>query len=178
MTILFVDVLIPQLGEGLREVRIVRLLKQEGDVVRKDEPLLEIETDKAQAQIESAYEGTLRRWLANEDDVLAVGAAVAQLEVAGQPPLPAQQGRGGGPLIPPRTRAHCRALGISGEEMAQIPAPSGKLMPADVDAWVAARRGAELRPAAPASPASPASPGGAGAVERPSPRSSARSTTA
>ncbi len=158
---MFIDVLIPQLGEGLREVRIVRLLKQEGDLVRKDEPLLEIETDKAQAQIESAYEGTLRRWLANEDDVLSVGAAVVQLEVAGPPALPAPQGRGGGRLIPPRTRAHCRALGISAEEMAQIPAPSGKLMPADVDAWAAARRGAELQPAV------AVAPGEAGVVERP-----------
>ena len=39
--------MVPQLGEGLRSVRLIGLLKCEGDVVALDEPLYEVETDKA-----------------------------------------------------------------------------------------------------------------------------------
>ncbi|RPH75426.1 MAG: dihydrolipoamide succinyltransferase, partial [Candidatus Rokuibacteriota bacterium] len=46
-----VEVRIPQLGESVSEAVIVRWLKQDGDLVRADEPLLEVETEKAAAEV-------------------------------------------------------------------------------------------------------------------------------
>lgn len=70
---------IPQLGEGLVEARVVTFLKQPGDSVERDEPLLEVETDKAILVIESPAQGTLERWEADEDVVLPVGSPVGIL---------------------------------------------------------------------------------------------------
>lgn len=159
------EVLVPQLGEGLTEVRLLRFLKQPGDPVKRDEHLYEMETDKAIVEVESPYEGTLVEWLAKEGDVLPIGAPVARMETEAavsaaslplhaaaptpsvisppeRPPVPrpeAPAARRGEVLIPPRTRAYCRQLGISEEEMRQIPAPTGKLMPEDVDRYLAER---------------------------------------
>lgn len=163
------EIVAPQLGEGLQDVRIVRLLKREGDFVRRDEPIFEMETDKAQVQVESAYEGRIARWLAKEGDILAIGAPVVQVESAADEPergaaspspsIPPEEPRKGGSsmtppgeprksntLIPPRTRAHIRQLGISDDIARTIPAPSGKLMPADVDAWLSAQGQREATP--------------------------------
>ena len=49
---------LPDLGEGLTEAEIVRVLVKEGDVIREDAPLLEVETDKAQVEIPSPLERT------------------------------------------------------------------------------------------------------------------------
>lgn len=76
-----VSVKIPQLGEGLQEARLVELLKQPCDVIKKDEPIYEIETDKAITEIESPYDGTLVAWVAEVDAVLPIGADIATMEV-------------------------------------------------------------------------------------------------
>lgn len=152
------DVLLPQMGEGLQESFITALLKTPGDPVEKDEPLFEMETDKANITVESAHSGTLREWLVGEGDIVKVGEVVARIEVetdagrAIEPPVPELAAvsspspnrldfRKSGIVVPPRTRAHCRSLGISEEEMVSIPAPSGKLMPQDVDHYLALKKG-------------------------------------
>jgi len=92
-----VSVKIPQLGEGLQEARLVELLKQPGDVIKKDEPIYEIETDKAITEIESPYDGTLIAWVAEVDSVLPIGAEIATMEVAAGTP---EMGDGHGPAAP------------------------------------------------------------------------------
>jgi pyruvate/2-oxoglutarate dehydrogenase complex dihydrolipoamide acyltransferase (E2) component len=74
-----IEIRIPQLGEGLHEARIVRFLKQPGESVARDEPIYEMETDKAVMEIESPSAGTLESWSANEDEVLPIGAVVGTL---------------------------------------------------------------------------------------------------
>ncbi len=74
------EIKISQLGEGLTEVRVVALLKNEGDMLSKDELLLEVETDKAVMEIESPYGGCLRKWLVQPGEVIAVGTTVARVE--------------------------------------------------------------------------------------------------
>lgn len=82
-----IEIRIPQLGEGLHEARIVRFLKQPGESVARDEPIYEMETDKAVMEIESPSAGTLESWTAQEDEVLPIGAVVGTLatEVAVEP---------------------------------------------------------------------------------------------
>src|SRR2546423_14514855 len=83
-----VSVRIPQIGEGLQEARLVAILKQPGDMVKRDEPIYQMETDKAVMDVESPYEGELIEWLADVDTVLPIGAEVARMKIAeaGSPP--------------------------------------------------------------------------------------------
>jgi pyruvate/2-oxoglutarate dehydrogenase complex dihydrolipoamide acyltransferase (E2) component len=66
-----VSVNIPQIGEGLQEARVVAFLKKPGDMVRRDEPIYQMETDKAVMDVESPVEGTLVSWSAKVDDIVA-----------------------------------------------------------------------------------------------------------
>jgi pyruvate/2-oxoglutarate dehydrogenase complex dihydrolipoamide acyltransferase (E2) component len=74
------DVMVPQLGEGLQEVLVQKLLKKPGEFIERDEPIYIMETDKANLEVESPYAGTLKEWLVEEGRVLPVGAPIARIE--------------------------------------------------------------------------------------------------
>lgn len=76
------EIKISQLGEGLTEIRVVALLQKEGTLVNKDQPLLEVETDKAMMVIETPHGGRLQKWLVEEGETVSVGSTVAL--IAGQ----------------------------------------------------------------------------------------------
>ncbi len=73
---------LPDLGEGLTEGEVYRWLVSEGQAVREDEPLVEIQTDKATVDIPSPYEGTVLKILVGEGEVVPVGT---ELVVIGEP---------------------------------------------------------------------------------------------
>jgi 2-oxoisovalerate dehydrogenase E2 component (dihydrolipoyl transacylase) len=73
----------PQLGESVTEGTVERWLKAEGDMVRRDEPIVEVVTDKVNAEIPSPFEGRLVRINVAEGQTVAIGAALAELEVEG-----------------------------------------------------------------------------------------------
>src|SRR5947208_1035542 len=73
----------PQLGESVTEGTVDKWLKQEGDFVKREEPLVEVETDKVNAEIPSPFEGKLVKIAATEGEVVRVGAVIAQIEVEG-----------------------------------------------------------------------------------------------
>ena len=64
------SVKIPQIGEGLQEARLVAVLKQPGDRVKRDEPIYQMETDKAVMDVESPYEGVLIAWTGDRKSVV------------------------------------------------------------------------------------------------------------
>ena len=85
---------LPDLGEGLTEGEVARWLVSEGQEIAEDDPLVEIQTDKATVEIPSPYAGTVLRILVAEGEVAPVGAA-----------LVVDRGAGGGrPGGPPLTR--------------------------------------------------------------------------
>ena len=150
-----VAVRIPQMGEGLQEARLVSVLKKPGETVRRDEPIYQMETDKAVMDVESPYEGKLVEWLAEVDTILPIGSAVASMEVgdgvtemsvhgapaetASRTPsatAPAASPGARNASVPPRTRAYAKEKGLSDDDLAAIPSASGKLMPADIDAFL------------------------------------------
>src|SRR5215831_17985827 len=77
-----VEVRIPTLGESVTEGVIVRWLKAEGDTVKVDEPLLELETDKASVEIPAESGGVLAI-LKKEGETVQVGDVVARIDTAG-----------------------------------------------------------------------------------------------
>jgi pyruvate dehydrogenase E2 component (dihydrolipoamide acetyltransferase) len=89
------EVNLPELGESVTEGTVTRWLKQVGDEVAVDEPLLEVSTDKVDTEIPSPVAGTLLEIRANEDDTVEVGAVLAVIGAAdessgGQEPAPAE----------------------------------------------------------------------------------------
>lgn len=73
----------PQLGESVTEGTVEKWLKSEGDFVKRDEPLVEVVTDKVNAEIPSPFEGKLVKIAVTEGETVRVGAVIAQIEVAG-----------------------------------------------------------------------------------------------
>ena len=71
---------VPILGEGIRTARIVSILKQAGDAVKADEPLCEVETDKAIFPIECDADGVLCEWQVHENDEVKVGQELVVLK--------------------------------------------------------------------------------------------------
>ena len=75
-----VEVVMPRMGQSMEEGRIVRWLKPVGGPVQRGEVLVEIETDKANIELEAGASGYLATILAAEDAVVAVGTAIALIE--------------------------------------------------------------------------------------------------
>src|SRR5947208_314319 len=75
-------VVMPQLGESVMEGTIVRWIARPGQRVERDEPLVEIATDKANTEIPSPSAGVLVEQIAREGAVVAVGAPLARLDEA------------------------------------------------------------------------------------------------
>ncbi|WP_045245764.1 2-oxoglutarate dehydrogenase, E2 component, dihydrolipoamide succinyltransferase, partial [Microbacterium ginsengisoli] len=73
------EVVLPELGESVTEGTVTRWLKQIGDSVEVDEPLLEISTDKVDTEIPAPFAGVLQEILVQKDETVAVGAALARI---------------------------------------------------------------------------------------------------
>jgi 2-oxoglutarate dehydrogenase E2 component (dihydrolipoamide succinyltransferase) len=79
-----ISVQMPALGESVTEGTVTRWLKQEGDTVEQDEPLLEVSTDKVDTEIPSPAAGVLKKIVAQEDDTVEVGGELGVIGDAGE----------------------------------------------------------------------------------------------
>jgi pyruvate dehydrogenase E2 component (dihydrolipoamide acetyltransferase) len=91
-----VSVTMPRLGESVTEGTVTRWLKQEGERVEADEPLLEVSTDKVDTEIPSPAAGVLTRIVVGEDETADVGSELAVIagedeDAGSSAPAPAQQ---------------------------------------------------------------------------------------
>ncbi len=78
------SVTLPALGESVTEGTVTRWLKQPGDQVAVDEPLLEVSTDKVDTEIPSPVAGTLLEIKADEDETIEVGAELCTIGDEGE----------------------------------------------------------------------------------------------
>ena len=127
----------PQLGEGLREARIVELLRAPGAPLRRGDGLYVIETDKTTVELEAPFDGTLLEWRVAVGDIVDIDATVALVAPAGSKvtaPSPKTER-----IVPPRTRAHAQERGLDDHALAVIPSASNKLLPEDIDRYLAER---------------------------------------
>ena len=110
-----VQITMPQMGESVSEGTVLTWHKQEGDWVEKDETIVEISTDKVDAEVPAPSSGKLVKILAQEDETVEVGQALAEME-----PGEAPAGDGAAPKKEPTTVA---ASGDNGGEPAPTPHP-------------------------------------------------------
>jgi len=150
----------PQLGESVTEGVVARWLKAEGDVVERDESLLEIITDKVNAEMPSPVSGTLVKIVAHEGATIPVGGEIALIEArVAAPAAPAgsagSTGHDDGADVEERKRYSPLVKRLAQEhdiDLAQVGGTglSGRVSKDDVLAYVASRQN---RPAAQAASA-------------------------
>jgi pyruvate dehydrogenase E2 component (dihydrolipoamide acetyltransferase) len=156
------SVTLPALGESVTEGTVSRWLKQVGDTVEADEPLLEVSTDKVDTEIPSPTSGVLLEIKAQEDETVEVGAVLAVIgepsEADGQaaaPEAPAEEAA----EAPAQEEAQAQEAAPAQDEAQQEEAPQEEAPPAQPP------REPEAATEAPAEPAPAASSDGQAGTE-------------
>lgn len=163
------EVTLPALGESVTEGTITRWLKNVGDTVAVDEPLVEVSTDKVDTEIPSPFAGTLQQIMVQEDETVEVGAVLAIIgegaaaapaePVAAAAPAAAPAPVAAAPVAPP---APVAAAPVAAPPVAEVPTPVAAAPAAPVETPAAPVTPAPVAPvaAAPVAPApvAPATP--------------------
>src|SRR3954453_9430678 len=110
-----VQVTMPAMGESVTEGTVLEWHKQEGDTVEADEILVEISTDKVDAEVPSPAGGTVVKLLVAEGDTVEVGQALAKIATS----------NGAAPAASDAPPAASAAEGSSEEEIVDIVTPAG-----------------------------------------------------
>lgn len=123
------DVVMPQMGESIAEGTVSKWLKNVGDKVERDEPLLEISTDKVDAEIPSPAAGVLTEILAKEGDTVPVNAVIARIAAEGGASAPAPE-----PAPAPAKEEAAKPVAATQKpEPEATPAPAPQAPPATSD---------------------------------------------
>ncbi len=148
---MLVDVTVPSLGESINEVQVSGWLKQPGESVALDEPLIELESDKATVEVPAPVAGVIIEIVAEVDAVLKVGDLLARIDTEGKAATttPAEKTAAPAPAVnAPRVMpAAQRVMTERGLSAAQVTAtgPGGRIL--KEDAQQAATPGAAPPPA-------------------------------
>ncbi len=151
--------LLPEIAESVHEAEIGRWLVKEGDYVKKEQPLVEVLTDKVNTELPSPYEGYVRKLLVKEGDVVTVGTPLVIItDTADEPiegeeevsapaveekkeekveevaPVTGETGGDGRPLAAPAVRKLARELGIDLSKVRGT-GPGGRIRKVDVLAY-------------------------------------------
>jgi len=158
------EVIMPKMGDAMVQGKIVAWRKKEGEPVQKGEPLVEIETDKVNVELEAEASGVLTRILAREGETVPVGQVIAYIDgpevppAAPSPPAAEPAVSAAEPVQVPSPEAErikasplARRLAAQhGIDLTQVrgTGPGGRIVERDIEAYLA-RRAAEAPPAPP-----------------------------
>jgi 2-oxoglutarate dehydrogenase E2 component (dihydrolipoamide succinyltransferase) len=139
---------VPALGESIREATLGAWKRAEGDEVAADEPLVEVESEKATLEVPSPGAGVLRKILRKSGETVAVGDVIAEIDQIGASTSPssssssASTGNGGAVRAAPSAR---KAMAESGLEPGDVKGSGrgGRISKQDVDRTLQARAEAE-----------------------------------
>ncbi len=115
------DVIVPALGESITEASVGQWLKQPGEAVAADEPIISLETDKVAVEVPSPVAGVMGAQLFKVGDTVAVGARIAIIEAGGAAAAPAPAAAAAAPVAAPC--ADTRTGGRSGSDLWPPSAP-------------------------------------------------------
>src|SRR5581483_6948208 len=146
-----VDVVMPQMGVSVSEGTITRWLKQEGEQIEADEPLLEISTDKVDTEVPSPASGTLTQILVQEGETVDVGTKLGQIGGAAAEAPPATPAESEPEAVPEPATAEAEPEAVPPAEeppTAQPPAvgtppENGKAFVSPVVARIASEHGVD-----------------------------------
>ncbi|TCR22027.1 2-oxoglutarate dehydrogenase, E2 component, dihydrolipoamide succinyltransferase [Streptomyces sp. BK205] len=148
------DVVLPALGESVTEGTVTRWLKEVGEEVAEDEPLLEVSTDKVDTEIPSPAAGVLLEIVVGEDETAEVGAKLAVIGAPGAAPAAAQAPAAPAPA--PAAEAPAPAPAPAPAAPAPAPAPQAPSAPAPQQQTAPAPDPAPAAPAPAPAPVTPA----------------------
>ena len=167
------DLIVPQVGESITEVQIGPWHKQPGEAVKKDEVLVEIETDKVTQELYAPADGVIAAIGMPEGETAAVGAVIGSFEegAAGSAPATAapaaapaasgsdagNNGSGDGGAVMPAAQRLLDEHGLKAGDV-KATGPGGRLLKEDVQAFVASGGKPASNGAAAASAPAPAAP--------------------
>jgi 2-oxoglutarate dehydrogenase E2 component (dihydrolipoamide succinyltransferase) len=117
-----VDVVMPQMGVSVSEGTITKWLKQEGEQIQADEPLLEISTDKVDTEVPSPGSGVVQQILVQEGETVDVGTRLAVIG-SGAPAAPPAEERPGEEAAPEQATTEAAAEAAAASS-AETPAPA------------------------------------------------------
>ncbi len=109
------DVNVPTLGESITEATVGQWLKQPGDAVALDEPIVALETDKVSVEVNAPVAGTLSEQVAKEGETVAVGALIARI------------GEGAVAIAPATPSTPAQAGAVAAEAPLEAPAQDASL---------------------------------------------------
>ncbi|MEV3990838.1 2-oxoglutarate dehydrogenase, E2 component, dihydrolipoamide succinyltransferase [Streptomyces sp. NPDC049837] len=154
------DVVLPALGESVTEGTVTRWLKEVGEEVAEDEPLLEVSTDKVDTEIPAPASGVLLEIVVGEDETAEVGAKLAVIGAPGAAPAAAPAPAAPAPAPAAEAPAPAAPAPAAPAAPAPAPAPAAPAAPAPAPAPAApaapAPAPAPVTPAPAAAPAAPA----------------------
>lgn len=183
-----VEIKVPALGESVTEAEVAKWFKQVGDAVEADEPLVELETDKVTLEVNAPAAGVLAEILAGDGAEVEVGAVLGRIDETGagvaaaapqavpepQPepdPEPEPEKKPAEPPLSPAVRKLVAEHDLDPSAI-EGTGKDGRLIKADVEAWLAAQTAAVEETAAP-EPAPPPEPKPAPAKPAATPRPAA-----
>ncbi len=157
-----VDVKVPALGESIQEVQVSAWLKQPGESVALDEPLIELESDKATVEVPAPAAGVILEIVAEVGAVLKVGEVLARIDTAATaqaaatPPPVAPPSPAGGQRVMPAAQRVLTERGVAADQVTGT-GPGGRVLKEDAERAAAAPAAPAAATATPA-PAANATP--------------------
>ncbi len=150
-----IAVVMPKLGESIVEGTISRWHIKQGDVIKKDQVIVTVSTDKADTDVPSPVSGVVGALLAREQDVVPVDRPIVEIDTAAGATKPAAPAPAAAPAEPatsapltPKVRAMAREHDVDLSTV-QGTGERGRVTPRDVEAALQARSAAPAAPAAP-----------------------------
>src|SRR5277367_6380356 len=128
-----IEIKVPTMGESVTEATVARWFKKEGDAVKRDEPLLELETDKVTVEVPAPADGAIESISVKAGDTVQVGSLLGSIAEGAAAPKAADAGKVAAAPKPATPKP-------AAPPKAEAPAPAPK---ADVPAMPSARRIAE-----------------------------------
>ncbi len=132
------DIIVPPLGESVTEATVARWLKQPGDAVAVDDPLVELETDKVTLEVNAPAAGTLAEVLVPKDGNIAVGGVLGRIADGNGKPAAKAEGKAAPAAPAPQLRTPIQS------PQPKVDVPKAPMAPAP-QADVVARSGPAVR---------------------------------